>query len=264
MRKKIFVVCPAYAKSGGPELLHQLVFALNKLGYFAQIAYYSFEDCLCTSISYPEYVDTSIGIKDIEDSNNSIIVLPETRIDLSSLYFEAKICIWWMSVDNYFSIYSFIKQFRHKDIKSVIRYIRQKRWKWALTKISKQPYYHLAQSQYAIDFLYRNGFKNVYYLSDYINVSYSVGEYTPLLRKNIVLYNPKKGYKFTKKLMSYDKSIEWLPLINMTGEEVKQLLLSCKVYVDFGNHPGKDRLPREAVLCGCCLITGRSLSLIHI
>ena len=31
---------------------------------------------------------------------------------------------------------------------------------------------------------------------------------------------------------------------------------SAKVYVDFGGHPGKDRLPREAALCGCCIITG--------
>jgi len=33
-------------------------------------------------------------------------------------------------------------------------------------------------------------------------------------------------------------------------------LLSSKVYIDFGNHPGKDRFPREAAICGCCVITG--------
>ena len=30
-----------------------------------------------------------------------------------------------------------------------------------------------------------------------------------------------------------------------------------KLYIDFGNHPGKDRMPREAAICGCCVITGR-------
>ena len=29
------------------------------------------------------------------------------------------------------------------------------------------------------------------------------------------------------------------------------------LYIDFGNHPGKDRLPREVALNGCCVITGR-------
>ena len=27
--------------------------------------------------------------------------------------------------------------------------------------------------------------------------------------------------------------------------------------MDFGNHPGKDRIPREAAISGCCVITGR-------
>lgn len=31
----------------------------------------------------------------------------------------------------------------------------------------------------------------------------------------------------------------------------------AKVYIDFGHHPGKDRIPREAALCGCCVITNR-------
>lgn len=26
----------------------------------------------------------------------------------------------------------------------------------------------------------------------------------------------------------------------------------AKVYIDFGFHPGKDRIPREAVMCGAC------------
>ena len=32
---------------------------------------------------------------------------------------------------------------------------------------------------------------------------------------------------------------------------------SSKVYVDFGNHPGKDRIPREAAANGCCIITNK-------
>ena len=43
----------------------------------------------------------------------------------------------------------------------------------------------------------------------------------------------------------------------MTNEEVLNLLLKSKVYIDFGTHPGKDRIPREAAMCGCCVITGK-------
>ena len=43
----------------------------------------------------------------------------------------------------------------------------------------------------------------------------------------------------------------------MTTEEVHRLLKESKVYVDFGNHPGKDRFPREAAISMCCIITGK-------
>jgi hypothetical protein len=32
---------------------------------------------------------------------------------------------------------------------------------------------------------------------------------------------------------------------------------AAKLYIDFGHHPGRDRMPREAAMHGCCLITGR-------
>ena len=37
--KTIYVVCPAYFKTGGTELLHQLVYELNNLGKNAIITY---------------------------------------------------------------------------------------------------------------------------------------------------------------------------------------------------------------------------------
>ncbi len=40
--------------------------------------------------------------------------------------------------------------------------------------------------------------------------------------------------------------------------EVAQLLGQSMVYIDFGHHPGKDRLPREAASSGCCVIVGRT------
>lgn len=41
----------------------------------------------------------------------------------------------------------------------------------------------------------------------------------------------------------------------MTESEVAKLLGTAKIYIDFGHHPGKDRLPREAAMAGCCVIT---------
>jgi hypothetical protein len=30
-----------------------------------------------------------------------------------------------------------------------------------------------------------------------------------------------------------------------------------KIYIDFGNHPGKDRIPREAAINGCVIVTNK-------
>ena len=37
---------------------------------------------------------------------------------------------------------------------------------------------------------------------------------------------------------------------------MREKLIHSMIYVDFGNHPGKDRIPREAAMSGCCVITG--------
>jgi len=71
------------------------------------------------------------------------------------------------------------------------------------------------------------------------------------------LYNPKKGFEFTKELINYSNDLKWIPIQNMTTQEVHELLKESKVYIDFGNHPGKDRFPREAAISGCCIITGK-------
>mmetsp|Transcript_42175 Transcript_42175/g.61623 ORF Transcript_42175/g.61623 Transcript_42175/m.61623 type:complete len:139 (+) Transcript_42175:192-608(+) len=40
--------------------------------------------------------------------------------------------------------------------------------------------------------------------------------------------------------------------------QVTALLHRAKVYIDFGPHPGMDRLPREAALANCLVITNTS------
>ena len=50
---KIFVVCPANAETGGPELLHQLCYTLCQLGYDALMLYYGY-DPKCFSQPVPQ------------------------------------------------------------------------------------------------------------------------------------------------------------------------------------------------------------------
>ena len=48
----------------------------------------------------------------------------------------------------------------------------------------------------------------------------------------------------------------FFPLAGFNREQLATKFLESKLYIDFGHHPGKDRLPREAGIHGCCVITG--------
>ena len=93
-------------------------------------------------------------------------------------------------------------------------------------------------------------------LSDYLASEY-LAPALNVSKKNVVAYNPKKGLKYTKKLIDESPEINFLPLENMSRIQIKSALDACKIYLDFGDHPGKDRLPREAAMRGAVVIVGK-------
>lgn len=255
----IYVVSPAYNRTGGLELLHQLVYTLNQRNLHAYITYQDVSKKRTDSpinAAYAKYVSEYRCLDEIEDVESNIVVLPELAVNLMQRFQHARVAVWWLSVDNYLKGYTIGKAYELIGLKGVLWYLKNRKWRYRVDKINTVIRYNLAQSYYAIDFLESNGFSNIAYLSDYINQDYLDEETSEGDRENVVLYNPKKGIKYTKYLMRLAKDITWKPLQNMTNEQVRDALHKSKVYVDFGNHPGKDRFPREAAICGCCILTG--------
>lgn len=253
----IYVLCPSFTKSGGPELAHQLVNQINNFGGNAQIAYYDiWGNALKMNEAFKRYTQTFVDAKKIVDETKDIVIVPETHPEFLNWYKKAQKCIWWMSVDNYLRDHDFIKSLPIFGFQS-IRRIKNT----IVSEIKGKPYisnkvFHFYQSEYAKQYLKSCGVTNTIHLSDYLNKDYLNVDINTK-RLNAVLYNPKKGLAFTQKLMKAAPDIKWIPLQNMTTEQVKETLLHSKVYIDFGNHPGKDRFPREAAMCGCCVITGK-------
>lgn len=253
----VYVICPAYNKTGGTELAHQLVYSINKNGICSKIAYYKNGDNpLEINPAFKKYVASFIKLDDIADVEDNIAVFPELNTRDLEKFNNIQKCIWWMSVDNYTKHHSIKSAYENYGLCATIKGILKGR-----LKLSKYPHFdksvnHFYQSEYARDFLENSGITNVYRLSDYLNQEYLNVE-LDTERKDAVLYNPRKGFKFTKKLIEIAPELNWTALQNMSTEEVKNTLLHSKVYIDFGNHPGKDRFPREAAICGCCVITGK-------
>lgn len=77
-------------------------------------------------------------------------------------------------------------------------------------------------------------------------------------KEDIVAFNPKKGKEFSDRIIAAaNGKVKFVPIQDMTPAQVSDLLERSKVYIDFGEHPGKDRIPRESAMKGCCVIVGR-------
>ena len=240
---RFFVMCPASIATGGTELLHQFCSLLTQNGIENYMVYLGGDKLHPTPERFYKY-----GVKYVSkyvDAEDSILVLPETQVQLVELCRKGIAMIWWLSVDHYFMSYNIGQE--RTDI-------------FGLT--TRQNVFHYVQSYYAERFLKEEWkIKECYYLQDYINddiIRMATERQQMYERKNYILFNPKKGYDRIKPLIEASrKDIQWLPLINYTPEEVAALMLQSKVYIDFGYHPGKDRIPREAAISGCCVITNR-------
>lgn len=244
----IFIASPTGIATGGTELLQQLCFCLNQNSIQASMLYYGEFENSPVAVKFKEYDNPYVLRNEFCYSKNDIIVVPETSIGL--LYKESnklKKYLWWLSVDNY-SMYS------PDGLKNKLRA--------TMDRIVFKRCTHLVQSEYARLYL-KNKLKikeqNVYYLSDYINQEYFKSNNTSVddYRENNILFNPRKGIQFTKKIIKAIPEYNWIPLQGYTNQELHRLFLKSKVYIDFGHHPGKDRMPREAAVCGCCIITGK-------
>ena len=199
-----------------------------------------------------------------DDNETNTIVALESKTPILRRFRYSKRTIWWMSVDNFYlnmgNIVEVIKR-KYFGFKPTLEYCMKFKNKAKYQVFKDEDIIHFVQSEYARLFLINEGVNKdrIFDLSDYIEdevieAHQLVNKYN---RSNTILYNPKKGYAFTQEIMKANPQYNWTPLINMSKTVVIDTLLKSKLYIDFGTHPGKDRFPREAILCGCCLITGR-------
>lgn len=111
------------------------------------------------------------------------------------------------------------------------------------------------QSYYAKEFLKSKNIESNF-LSDFLNEEHLNQSIDIKNKKDIICFNPKKGARITEQLINTYPRYKFVPIQKMTAKEVSELLRNSKIYIDFGNHPGKDRIPREAAMAGCVVITG--------
>lgn len=247
---KVIVLCPANSVTGGPELLHQFVNELCTNNVDAKILYYPY-GVHETAQAYRKYNVNVATYTETYKENNAVIV-PEVATGLVYDFNKSDKYIWWLSVDNHFKAYPKSIVGKAKFFLKAI--LNKKNVPVPLSKMKN--YKHLSQSDYGLQFLKKYGVHNSFKLTDYLNEVHLNNIVDMPGKENIVAYNPKKGIEFTSLLIQANPQINFIAIENMTAVEVGKLLNKSKVYIDFGEHPGKDRIPREAAMAKCVVITG--------
>lgn len=267
-KTKIYIACRANFLSGGSETLHQIAYYLrNNLKINALMYYYDFDNSDSSPVC-PDYESYNIpyvlNIKNEEDTKDNILLVNESLHSLLLLrkYNNIRKGIIFLSVDNYY----FEKLIKHDDIifqkasnilslKTDTLEFLVKKYNYKEDEFLRLAHFYILQCHRAMYW-----FKDLnpsFYLPKIINQRFLGIKVDISKKEDIVAYNPTKGVFFTERIVSFAKDIKFVPLINMDREKIVQILKVAKVYIDFGNHPGQERIPREAAMLGCCVITNK-------
>ena len=270
----IYFITPPNSPTGGPTLLHQAAKELRILGFETFILYDGANSLINpVHIKFKDYnIPFITEVELIKDSD--IVVLPE-QYDLIRKYsfLKATKVIWWLSVDNYV-VSKFYNSLIGKLTKIFLKILRGSNYKFiehfeiANKIIPKESIYinkyhhHWVQSNYALEFV-KNFNISPKFVGDYLVDEFDNCEDINKMQ-NIVCYSPSKGIGITKKIIRNNPHINFVAIQNMTPVEVSNLLIKSKIYIDFGNHPGQDRIPREARMSNCVVIVGKRGSAINL
>jgi hypothetical protein len=286
---RFLIYCPVGVKTGGPECLYQLCDALNSLGHDAWIV-----PTLETAKSEPcrDFDRYSVNyLTNAKILTDDILIVPEviTRIPkwLGKTIKPSNLVIWWLSVDNspLFPFKAFELQnheippfwrtvvrngnkktkYKYKSIpRKTLNYIMDLKfrinYRLSSTAIDLKLSKHYAQSEYAKSVVSEKLGVKVEKLSDYVYGSENRN--LPKSKKNnlqkVIAVNPFKGADLflTFKSLFRDEVI-FVELKGMTTEVIAQTLSESDLYLDLGHFPGKDRIPREAILEGCPVLLAK-------
>ncbi len=245
---EVVLLCPE-ACTGGPEAIHQLAHAINSQGGSAKLAYFEGESKVSldnsvlrcelptsgspTAKSYASYAPKIFS--ELKLTKNVLLVFPEVVAAIARNVQGCQRAVWWLSVDNAL----------RKDPRLENQSFRNHLF-------SDPALIHFYQSDYARDFLLRNRARRIYPIFDYTDKSFA----PPLARLPgaKIAYFPSKGGELARRFVQGAPDLQFSAIANMTREQVRQTLQDSSIFIDFGNQPGKDRVPREAAASGAIVL----------
>jgi len=224
LTRKFVIICPGSFITGGPEALHQLCHHLGQVpGVKAAMHYIGGFDQRVADEYWSRY---------------KVATAPSALVDGASVVIPCNV-----------------------DPRAYRVTAGGRKWMWWLGGKRTLPLdafndcHHAFQSEYARRRLERLGYRGLM-LTDYLRDTFDRG--TPVdAKEDLIAYNgTKSALHMTRIRLSWPR-LACVPVRGMSHDQVRAVLTRAKLYVDFGPHPGRDRMPREAALLGCVVLTNR-------
>jgi len=256
----IYILCPANLSTGGPEELHQLGAQLIATGKNVFMCYDQYNSEGFKTPVHDNYKKYNVPFcLEIENTKDNIVIFPETySYKLWDKEFsKTQRAVWWLSVIFYLKTLENTQlRFKKKQFYSIKKFFRK--YPIPTIKRLKEPgISHIAHSFFSLDFLKNNGIQPIGQISGYMDEVFHLESNWREQKEDIVIYNAIKNGEFLNKIIQRTPQLKWQPLQQMTLDEIADWMKKAKVYIDFGFHPGREKMPREAVLLNCCLIAGK-------
>lgn len=258
---KYVILCPYGIRTGGPEACYQLSDALIANGFKAELWLLSKSDVDVLRQSRNANTDISKVKLDIAEKSNQIdeyqdyqyrpflslaigepvvFILPEVYIFLMPLFRNCKVVVWWLSVDNAFGALSEIN----------------------LNWLRLPNMHHAVQSAYAMQFASALGLE-AFYLSDFTRIDpskdFAISDLSARPFKIAVNAGKKVVFDLnylTRLIQDQCPQAEVVKIAGLSRDQVNHEFSTCRVFIDIGNFPGKDRMAREALIKGANVIVG--------
>ncbi len=255
----VLIFCPE-VKTGGPEALHQLAYRIACHGGTAHMVYYApfsrievtdgvircHADASPMPAHFAQYHPKVLSA--IKPTAETLIIFPEPLSHFAAksdvVYQRA---LWWLSLDN---------GLPQNPNLGEADYRRQ--------FFANANLVHFYQSDYAREFLHGSATARYHPLSDYTDPEFVcrsliASDNPPIAaRGKTICFFPNKGADLARRFIdsrsALPADVDFVPIRDMSKAQVRDTLFAARLYIDFGHHPGKDRVPREAAIAGAVVL----------
>ena len=265
--KENYIYSPTDIVSGGVNSLHILCKGLIDNNIDAKMFYI---DPPSEFLDHPVIKAFNVPyITHIEDSRQNILVVPEAYTSLLHEYRFVTKMVYWLGIYFYFkkppyrfplSIKLIRKIFAGSSYfgtsKNQFHALSQKVNFWGKKNdpIWHKEIIHMSNSYYAAEFIKLMNNEDVNVLHNPVRNEFYQQKISPVREKKI-LFGTKTPNSIIRKVRKEFIDFECIKLKRIPSAEIKKLYSESMLFIELGHFPGRNRMPREAVVSGCVIIT---------